>query len=56
MTDKKTKDIEVELVFKGYKCRHCGHVWVPRQDERPKLCPKCHSATWDREPRKKAKA
>lgn len=34
----------------GYRCR-CGHEWVARplrQTERPRVCPKCKSANWDR--------
>ena len=34
----------------GYRCR-CGHEWSPknlRKPERPRTCPKCKSANWDR--------
>ena len=34
----------------AYRCR-CGHEWVPKvlhQAERPRVCPKCKSANWDR--------
>ena len=34
----------------GYRCR-CGHEWVNRplnSSERPRVCPKCKSANWDR--------
>ena len=34
----------------GYRCR-CGHEWSPknlRNPERPRTCPKCKSANWDR--------
>ena len=39
----------------GYTCR-CGHQWVPRmlKAERPRVCPKCKSANWDRPYRRKA--
>jgi predicted Zn-ribbon and HTH transcriptional regulator len=30
------------------RCR-CGHEWLPRQDEKPRTCPKCKSANWDRQ-------
>lgn len=32
------------------KCCRCDHVWHPRKQGRPVLCPnmKCHSAYWDR--------
>ena len=34
----------------AYRCR-CGHEWVTKdlhQAERPRVCPKCKSANWDR--------
>ncbi len=32
----------------GCRCR-CGHEWLPRdKDEKPRVCPKCKSANWDR--------
>ena len=33
-----------------YKCLRCNHEWIPRSDEKPKVCPnkKCHSPYWDR--------
>jgi len=31
----------------GCRCR-CGHEWLPRDDEKPRVCPKCKSANWDR--------
>jgi predicted Zn-ribbon and HTH transcriptional regulator len=32
----------------GCRCR-CGHEWLPRDPtERPRVCPKCKSANWDR--------
>lgn len=30
------------------KCEQCGHIWLPRSDERPGLCPKCKSLRWDK--------
>ncbi len=30
------------------RCR-CGHEWLPRElPEKPRTCPKCKSANWDR--------
>lgn len=26
-----------------YKCKRCGHEWFPRQEEKPRVCPKCRS-------------
>jgi predicted Zn-ribbon and HTH transcriptional regulator len=31
----------------GCRCR-CGHEWLPRDAERPRVCPKCKSPNWDR--------
>ena len=39
-----------EFQTTAYRCR-CGHEWVPkglRHAERPRVCPKCKSANWDR--------
>ena len=24
-------------------CNQCGYLWIPRQPELPKRCPRCHS-------------
>ena len=32
-----------------YQCLRCGHSWIPRSPEYPRLCPKCKSVRWDRE-------
>jgi predicted Zn-ribbon and HTH transcriptional regulator len=38
-----------EITMKGYQCERCHHKWVPREDtERPRVCPKCKSAYWDK--------
>lgn len=44
MNDKKTIGM-VPLL--GCRCR-CGHEWLPREPEKPRVCPKCKSANWDR--------
>ena len=33
----------------GYQCNQCGHIWLPRSEERPLLCPSCKSLRWDKE-------
>jgi predicted Zn-ribbon and HTH transcriptional regulator len=33
--------------LQGCRCR-CGHEWLPRGDEKPRVCPKCKSPNWDR--------
>ena len=35
------------VMLAGCRCR-CGHEWLPRGDEKPRVCPKCKSANWDR--------
>lgn len=42
------------VLIPGFKCLRCGRQWAPRGDgEKPRICPKCKSAYWDK-PRKKA--
>jgi len=46
-----------EVILRGYECARCGHKWVPRDDDKPKVCPKCKSPYWDKprsHPRKNA--
>lgn len=45
-----SKDETGEVMVRGYRCR-CGYVWVPnnpQSTERPRVCPKCKSPSWDR--------
>jgi hypothetical protein len=36
------------VMLEGCRCR-CGHEWLPRdKDDKPRVCPKCKSANWDR--------
>ena len=37
-----------EVTLKGYKCERCGHVWLPKEQGAPKVCPHCKSPYWDR--------
>ena len=41
-----------EVMLKGYKCERCNHKWVPREESKPTVCPKCKSPYWDKEKRK----
>jgi len=36
------------VTFQGYRCERCGHQWVPRQTEEPRVCPKCKNPYWNR--------
>jgi predicted Zn-ribbon and HTH transcriptional regulator len=33
--------------LEGCRCR-CGHEWLPRDNEKPRVCPKCKTPNWDR--------
>jgi predicted Zn-ribbon and HTH transcriptional regulator len=42
------KKLQIGMVMLlGSRCR-CGHEWLPRGEEKPRVCPKCKSANWDR--------
>jgi predicted Zn-ribbon and HTH transcriptional regulator len=36
-----------EITLKGYLCERCGHTWVPKENTKPRVCPKCKSPYWD---------
>ncbi|MEM3063710.1 MAG: hypothetical protein QW303_09255 [Nitrososphaerota archaeon] len=36
----------VEMI-KGWRCYRCEHKWAPRDEEIPRVCPKCKSPYWD---------
>ncbi|MBU4086866.1 MAG: hypothetical protein KKB21_04805 [Nanoarchaeota archaeon] len=42
------------ITLEGYCCERCGHRWVARNKEEPRVCPRCKSPYWDR-PRKLTK-
>lgn len=42
---------KVQLLVWGFRCERCGHEWVPRREEEPRVCPSCKSPYWNR-PRK----
>jgi len=35
------------------ECKRCGWKWSPRKKDDVRLCPKCKSAYWDTEKKKK---
>lgn len=45
----------VQVQVWAWKCERCEHVWVPREDAEPRVCPKCKSPYWNK-PRRKPKA
>ena len=38
---------KVKLSVWGYRCERCEHEWIPRNEETPRICPKCKSPYWD---------
>lgn len=30
------------------KCKRCGWEWIPRSERKPRQCPGCKTALWDR--------
>ena len=42
------KELGYRVMIEGCRCR-CGHEWIPHNmGEKPRQCPKCKSANWDR--------
>ena len=35
-----------------YKCKRCGHEWIPRIEKLPKACPGCKNYRWNEEKEK----
>jgi predicted Zn-ribbon and HTH transcriptional regulator len=35
------------VLLPGCRCR-CGHEWLPRGEDKPRVCPRCKSPNWDR--------
>jgi hypothetical protein len=43
------------IKIKQYQCLRCGHLWIPRFNQRPGVCPVCKRKDWDVKPtRRKA--
>jgi len=48
-TQKKLGDSGHKVPILGNKCYRCGHEWRPYDvDVKPRVCPKCKNAYWDR--------
>ena len=45
---------EFKMEVTAYKCDRCWHQWIPREKEKPTICPKCKSPYWNK-PRKNNK-
>ena len=39
----------IKIELEGFRCARCGHEWIPRKDEAPRVCPRCKSPFWDHE-------
>ena len=39
---------KVPITVMGYRCERCGHEWVPRGDDEPRVCARCKSPYWNR--------
>jgi rubrerythrin len=46
--EENTQQTSITITVQAYKCLRCGHTWIPRKKERPRVCPKCHSPYWDK--------
>ena len=36
-----------KIKLDGYKCERCSHIWFPRENAIPRVCPRCKSPYWD---------
>jgi len=48
MVEKK-EEFGYDIFIKGNKCFRCSHKWVQREEDKPRICPKCKSPYWDKE-------
>jgi len=41
--------VKVPITVMGFRCDRCRYEWVPRSEggEEPRVCPRCHSASWN---------
>ena len=45
---------EMKIEVTAYSCDRCEHQWLPREEDKPIICPKCKSPYWNI-PRKNGK-
>lgn len=45
----KKEGVGYNVLILGNKCYRCGHKWVQREKDKPRICPKCKSPYWDKE-------
>lgn len=41
--------MNVDITLLGWECIRCKHRWIPRNERKPTVCPKCKSVYWDTE-------
>ena len=44
----KKESVGYNVLILGNKCYRCGHKWVQREEDKPRICPKCKSPYWDK--------
>ena len=49
LNKKQEEKMQIMIPKPHYLCQKCGHVWEGRKGARdyPRICPSCHSITWD---------
>jgi len=40
--------VNIKERIRMFKCKRCGHQWLPRSKKKPKACPACKSYHWDK--------
>ena len=45
---------KIKIKVEGFLCERCGHKWIPKKKDYPRVCPRCKSPYWD-VPRKNIK-
>ena len=46
--NKKEEEAGYNILIKGNKCYRCSHEWTQREEDKPRICPKCKSPYWDK--------
>jgi predicted Zn-ribbon and HTH transcriptional regulator len=37
------------MIIEELECKRCGGKWLPRSENIPVQCPRCHSVYWNRD-------
>ena len=38
--------MKIKMSLPTLTCERCGHIWYPRRENLPKVCPSCKSKKW----------